>query len=147
MKLFNTLWSKLAAGSLILSLCIIPAISANVYAEELPPDIGITKTADPAQGASGPLAGDHRRRHLPGGKGRPVDRYPVGHSQGQRRDRATPLYCPEQPLLAEFFRRADSQSDGICTRQASTDRATSECTVSAWAASPSIAFRLASNLD
>jgi uncharacterized repeat protein (TIGR01451 family) len=50
MKLLNSLWSKLAVASLILSLCIFPIVSTNVYAQD-EPGISITKTADPAQGA------------------------------------------------------------------------------------------------
>ncbi len=50
MKLLSSLWSKLAVVSLILSLCIFPIVSTNVYAQD-EPGINVTKTADPTQGA------------------------------------------------------------------------------------------------
>ena len=53
MSLLNSLRSKLTLASLILSLCIFPSISTNVYADDeepvLSPDIAITKTVDPAE--------------------------------------------------------------------------------------------------
>jgi len=51
MKLLNSLWTKLASASLVLSLCIFPAASTTVHAEDTvpSPSISITGTVEPTE--------------------------------------------------------------------------------------------------